>query len=259
MKEKVRKRLDQGLVEWGFVETRSKAQQLIRSGYVEVQSIRGWEVIQEPSFDISAKSQNELRVKTSPLLKFVSRGGVKLDHALEHIQLSVEAFRVLDLGQSTGGFSDCVLQRGAVQVIGVDVGSGQLHKNLQKDPRVISFENLHAVDLMNSPDFLRHVAMPVDLIVADVSFISLTKVLEPALQYLKPRGFVLALVKPQFELDRKALNNKGVVKDPRRFLEVENNIRNFAATCGIAVLDYFPSSLTGQDGNQEFFIYAQKN
>jgi len=259
MKEKVRKRLDLRLVEMGFVETRSKAQQLIRSGSVEVQINRMWEVIEEPAFDVSAKSQDELRVKNSSLLKFVSRGGVKLDQALEKTKLSIEGFRVLDIGQSTGGFSDCVLQRGAILVIGVDVGSAQLHKSLQSHPRVVSIEKLHAADLNSSEDFLRHVADHVDLIVADVSFISLTKVLGSSLEYLKPGGYVLALVKPQFELDRQALNNKGIVKDPKRFLEVEDQMRTFATTCGLNVLDYFPSSLKGQDGNQEFFIYAQKN
>lgn len=259
MKEKVRKRLDLSLVEMGFVETRSKAQQLIRSGHVEVQTNRGWEVVEEPAFDLSGKNQDELRVKNSPLLKFVSRGGVKLDQALEKTQLSIENFRVLDIGQSTGGFSDCVLQRGALQVIGIDVGSGQLHKNLQSNSRVVSFEKLHAADLNSSEEFLRHVTTAVDLIVADVSFISLTKVLSSSLEYLKPDGYVLALVKPQFELDRQALNSKGIVKDPKKFLEVEKQIRNFATSSGLKVLDYFPSSLKGQDGNQEFFIYAQKN
>lgn len=259
MKEKARKRLDQGLVELGFVETRSKAQQLIRSGYVEVLLSRGWEAVEEPAFDISSKTHEQLRVKDSPLLKFVSRGGVKLDQALEHTGIPVAGVRALDLGQSTGGFTDCLLQKGAAQVIGLDVGSGQLHKKLRQDSRAVCIENLHATELKTSEIFLRHVTNPVDLIVADVSFVSLTKVLAPSLEYLKPGGYVLALVKPQFELDRQALNSKGVVKDPSRFSQVEERIRAFAAACELNVRDYFPSALAGQDGNQEFFIYAQKN
>lgn len=259
MKKESRKRLDVGLVEWGFVETRSKAQQLIRSGAVEIQTATGWKSVNEPAFDISSKNQQQFRVKQSPLLQFVSRGGIKLDSALKLVGLAVDGFRVLDLGQSTGGFTDCVLQNGAKFVIGVEVGSNQLHNKLKSDPRLICFEKLHAADLKESPMFLQMVQQPVDLIVADVSFISLTKVLGPALEYLKPGGFVLALVKPQFELDRQALNGKGIVKDFGRFLEVEDKIKTFVLDNEIKILDYFQSALVGQDGNQEFFIYAQKN
>lgn len=259
MKKESRKRLDVGLVEMGFVETRSKAQQLIQSGSVEVETSSGWIPVKVASFDVSNHSPHQLRIKQSPLLQFVSRGGVKLDLALRHVGLSVIDFRVLDLGQSTGGFTDCVLQNGAKMVIGVEVGSGQLHKKLKSEPRVVSFENLHAAELADTPAFLRTVEKPVDFIVADVSFISLTKVLKSALEYLKPGGFVLALVKPQFELDRQALNSKGIVKDSSRFLEVENKIKAFMLENKMNVLDYFQSELVGQDGNQEFFIYAQKN
>ncbi len=259
MKKESRKRLDVGLVEWGFVETRSKAQQLIQAGAVELATPSGWKVVRASSFDISAHSSQDFRISSSPLLKFVSRGGVKLDSALRHVGLSVRGFRVLDLGQSTGGFTDCVLQNGAERVIGVEVGSGQLHNKLKLDVRVKGFENLHATDLARAPIFLQSVQKPVDLIVVDVSFISLTKVLKSALEYLKPGGFVLALVKPQFELDRQALNSKGIVKDSSRFLEVESKIKSFFLECKMKILDYFPCELVGQDGNQEFFVYAQKN
>ena len=259
MKKESRKRLDVGLVEWGFVETRSKAQQLIQSGAVEIETSSGWRVVNTPSLDVSANAPQHFRIKQSPLLQFVSRGGVKLDLALRHVGLSAKGFRVLDLGQSTGGFSDCVLQNGAECVIGVEVGSGQLHNKLKSDSRVNYFENLHAGDLATTPAFLQSVQKPVDLIVVDVSFISLTKVLKSALEYLKPGGFVLALVKPQFELDRQALNSKGIVKDSSRFLDVESKIKSFILENKMKILDYFPCELVGQDGNQEFFIYAQKN
>jgi 23S rRNA (cytidine1920-2'-O)/16S rRNA (cytidine1409-2'-O)-methyltransferase len=219
-----------------------------------------------------------LEVEASDLEKFVSRGGLKLDGALAKVVLDVSGFHCLDVGQSTGGFTDCLLQRGAASVVGVDVGHSQLHPRLRDDPRVICIEGVNARELSlehlpvgaapprpwvtdgersrqsrsYSPDTL------FDLIVADVSFISLTKVLPQWPALLREGGRVLSLVKPQFEVGAEKVGRGGIVRDASLFATVEKTISDACTDAKLNVLDYFESSITGSDGNHEFFVYAER-
>ena len=264
-------RADQVLVTQGLAESRAHAQRLIADARVLWHNGRDWQPLKKASYELDASTP--LKVLTSDTDKYVSRAGMKLAGALAHTQLSVQGFNVLDLGTSTGGFADCLLQNGAARVLGVDVGHGQLHARLQEDARLTLFENLNARYLDAETlaqcwdDLPSTDAEPIthgfDLAVADLSFISLTKILpifarseaQPAL--LKNQGYILMLVKPQFELDAEALSKAGIVKDPERYHEVQRNIIQACMASELSVLDYFESPITGTDGNREFFVFAQ--
>lgn len=199
-----------------------------------------------------------LEVAAALVEEFVSRGGTKLAGALDHCRLSVEGARVLDVGLSTGGFAECLLRRGAAFVLGVDVGRDQLHASLRSHPRLKSLEGVNARDL---PEVLVHEAAgpePFDLVVADVSFISLTLVLPSVLQYLKEGGRLLALVKPQFEVGREGLSKGGIVKSPAEHEKAKHKILEFLRVSSLAEEDYFASPIDGADGNKEFFVLARK-
>lgn len=211
------------------------------------------------NFDISEICANSLFIKQNDLHKFVSRGGLKLEAALKHLKLDVENMQVLDVGQSTGGFTDCLLQNKVKSVVGIDVGQEQLHKKLRNHLKVTFFESLHVNLLAVSQNFLQSVPVAgFDLIVADVSFISLTKVMSHLNPYLRNKGLFLFLVKPQFELDSNALDKNGIVKDEKNYSIVQNQVQAEAIQVFGQVKDYFKSELQGKDGNQEFFIYGQK-
>ena len=268
-------RIDQVLVTQNLAESRAHAQRLVSDGRVSMHNGRDWQVIKKASYELD--DTTPLQVADSDTDKFVSRAGMKLAGALAHTQLSVAGLNVLDLGTSTGGFSDCLLQNGAARVIGVDVGHGQLHTRLQDEPRLTVFENLNAryldaetlaerfADLndenKNVAPITHGFAQFFDLAVADLSFISLTKVLPIFTNsddsLLKPNGHILMLVKPQFELDADALSKAGIVKDPTRYAEVQANILQACVMQDLTVLDYFASPITGTDGNHEFFVFAQ--
>jgi 23S rRNA (cytidine1920-2'-O)/16S rRNA (cytidine1409-2'-O)-methyltransferase len=188
-------------------------------------------------------------------LKYVSRAGLKLEGALQRTDLSVEKLICLDVGQSTGGFSDVLLAKGAAEVVGFDVGHGQLHARLRSHPRLKSFEGVNARDAAEHP-ILRGYLNKADLVVGDVSFISLRILLPELTAFLVPRGRMLFLVKPQFELARSHLNKKGVVRDAGDYERVEESIRSAVADQGLKLVDYFESCIVGQDGNREFFAYA---
>ncbi|HRA63884.1 MAG TPA: TlyA family RNA methyltransferase, partial [Burkholderiaceae bacterium] len=195
--------------------------------------------------------------------RFVSRGGLKLAGALERQQISVAGLLCLDLGQSTGGFTDCLLQGGATHVVGVDVGSGQLNEVLRDDPRVTCIERVNARN-MTLEDVLPALAESAagvqfdgfDLMVGDLAFISQTLVLPAAVPMLKPGGQVLMLVKPQFELQPGQVGKGGIVTDASMFALVERRIRDAHRALGLQVQAYFASSIQGGDGNQEFFIHS---
>ena len=268
-------RIDQVLVTQNLAESRAHAQRLVSDGRVSMHNGRDWQVIKKASYELD--DTTSLQVADSDTDKFVSRAGMKLAGALAHTQLSVAGLNVLDLGTSTGGFSDCLLQNGAARVIGVDVGHGQLHTRLQDEPRLTVFENLNAryldaetlaerfADLNDENKNVARIthgfAQFFDLAVADLSFISLTKVLPIFTNsddsLLKPNGHILMLVKPQFELDADALSKAGIVKDPARYAEVQANILQVCVAQNLTVLDYFASPITGTDGNHEFFVFAQ--
>jgi len=189
----------------------------------------------------------------------VSRGGLKLEGALRHTGLDVTGAVCLDVGQSTGGFTDCLLQHGASLVVGVDVGQGQLHERLRIDPRVLAIEQCNAREL--SAERLvtaggPQAAGPFDCVVGDLSFISQTLVWPALLPLLKPNGHLLMLVKPQFELQPEHIGKGGLVKDVALYARVEQRIAQACQGNGLTQRDYFESTITGGDGNREFFVWA---
>ena len=250
-------RADLLLVEKGLAPSRAKAQELIEGGRVFVAIDGKKHAVAKASAKIPPEHVEHLIVEASPMgREFVSRGGIKLDGALSRIGLDVRGSNALDVGISTGGFADCLLQRGAERVVGVDVGHGQLADRLRTDERVKLLEGVNARDLAKAPLLEMNAGQRFDLLVIDVSFISLTLVLPEAIQYLKESAPVLALVKPQFEVGREGLGKNGIVSDPRLYGEVEEKIRRACAQAGLSVGDYFESSIQGTDGNREFFIHA---
>ncbi len=240
-------RADVLLVERGLAPSRTAAQRLIAGGHVFAREGDARVALTKPSVTLSADIA--LEVEASELDRFVSRGGLKLDGALTHVGFDVTGLHCLDVGQSTGGFTDCLLQRGAAHVVGVDVGHDQLHARIRADARVTCIEGVNARALSK-------VGEPFDLIVADVSFISLTKVLPQWPALLATDGHVLSLVKPQFEVGADNLARGGIVRDSALYSSVETDIRNACMNAGLQVLDYFASPITGTDGNREFFVHA---
>ena len=245
-------RADQLLVEAGLAESRSAARRMIEAGRVSADG----EPVGKPSQELAASAQ--LSVADDETDRYVSRGGLKLAGALTHTGLSVADACCLDVGQSTGGFSDCLLQAGAHQVVGVDVGHGQLHRRLAGDPRVVCIEGVNARELDAAALGSHLPATGFDLIVCDASFISLTLLMPRWRALLAPAGQVLALVKPQFEVGPDGLGKGGIVRDASRYGDVEARVRHGAGQAGLAVLDYFDSPITGGDGNREFFIHASR-
>ena len=271
-------RADLLLVERGLAPSRTAAQRLIAARLVFVGEGNSRVALSKPS--VSVADDISLEVEASDLDRFVSRGGLKLDGALTHVALDVAQLRCLDVGQSTGGFTDCLLQRGAAHVVGVDVGHDQLHPRMRADARVTCIEGVNARTLDESVLVgATLAAIPrkqttndgtvnrgqgrsndvlFDLIVADVSFISLTKVLPQWPALFAATGRVLSLVKPQFEVGADNINRGGIVRDVSLYAAVEKAIRGACSQAGLRVLDYFDSSITGTDGNREFFIYAER-
>jgi len=246
-------RADQLLVARGIAPTRSAAQRLIERGAVRWRAPAGWMLPRKAGDDLPETC--ELQLADDAELRYVSRGGLKLDAALARCGIDASGRTCLDVGQSTGGFSDVLLQRGAARVVGIDVGHGQLHPKLRSDTRVVSIEGINARSLDAS-------MLPVpryDLIVGDLSFISLTLVL-PALAPLLDAdgGELLMLVKPQFELQPADIGKGGIVRDPAAYRRVEARIREGCAACGLDVIDWFDSPIAGGDGNREFFVRARR-
>lgn len=252
-------RLDLLLVERKLATSRTQAQELIQSGLVFLKKADQNIPLLKSNFQVDEPSKNLIFVQDNLLQKFVSRGGLKLEQALAHVKLSVLNLKVLDIGQSTGGFTDCLIQHKAQLVVGIDVGHQQLHQKIRQLANVKFHEGLHVKDLSDSEPFLNSVpADKFDLVVGDVSFISLTKVMSFVKPYLKSQGHYLFLVKPQFELTAKDLDRNGVVKEPKKYGLVQSVIEQEARQQFGNVIDYFSSETPGKDGNQEFFIYGQK-
>lgn len=251
-------RLDQALVRMGLAPSRNKAQELIESGRVEILEDGLWKTCSSASKNVSAfldkPAADWVRLAGAELLKYVSRGGLKLESALAHLRLDVRGWTCLDCGQSTGGFTDCLLQAGADRVVGFDVGRDQLAPRLRQDPRVRWAEGLHLRDLAESEWYrAERPARGFDLIVADLSFISIEK----AFPCLRGQGSrLLALVKPQFEAGPENLNRRGVLADDTLIPAIESRVRKTAEENGWKTLDFFASGLEGRDGNREFFLYA---
>ena len=241
-----KERLDKLLVERGLVQSRERASALILAGKVVVEDHAVDKVGTRIPIDA------DIRLKGGDI-PYVSRGGLKLEKGLESFDISVAGRVAIDVGASTGGFTDCLLQRGAVQVYAVDVGYGQLAWKLREDPRVVNLERTNIRDL--TADTLG--AAP-SLAVIDASFISLDKVLPATLPLLAPDGEVLALIKPQFEVGRGQVGKGGVVRDPVQHAEVVEKVRESAASLGCRVLGVVESPLLGPKGNREFLIHLQK-
>ena len=242
-------RADQLLVERGIAPTRSAAQRLIATGAVRWRAPAGWRVPAKAGEELPSGAEVELTDDAE--LRFVSRGGLKLDGALARLAIDVAGWTCLDVGQSTGGFTDVLLQRGAARVVGVDVGHGQLHPRLAADPRVAALEGVNARHL----EAARLPVARFDLIVGDLSFISLTLVL-PALVPLLGAGRLLLLVKPQFELQPADIGAGGQVKSEAAYAKVEQRLRDACAARGLAVLGWIDSATPGGEGAREFFLHA---
>lgn len=248
-------RADLFLVEQGLASSRTQAQTMIAAGRVFADG----KPITKAAFKLDA--QAEISITPDEVDRYVSRGGLKLAGALASAKLDVSNMLALDVGISTGGFTDCLLQNGARKVIGVEVGHDQLHPRLLADPRVIQFEGVNARNL--SPSVIESALLTeaentsIDVIVGDVSFISLTLVLPALRSVLQVDGLLLFLVKPQFELGPQALARGGIVRDETLYPQVEDKIKAAAEAAGFVVLDYFASPIAGGDGNREFFIYAR--
>jgi 23S rRNA (cytidine1920-2'-O)/16S rRNA (cytidine1409-2'-O)-methyltransferase len=240
-------RADQLLVERGLAASRTAAQRMIEAGRVY------WHGGAIAKAAQTLPENADLRVAANEDDRYVSRGGIKLAGALAATGVSVRDKVCLDLGQSTGGFTDCLLQSNAARVTGVDVGHAQLHQRLKKDARVVSLEGINARHLRDSS----LAGQSFDLIVGDLAFISLTLILPQLPPLLTPHGDMLLLVKPQFEVGPAHIGKGGIVRDDALYPQVETKMREAAQAAGLRVLDYFPSSMTGTDGNREFFIWTQ--
>ena len=287
-------RADQLLLHRELATSRSQAQRLIAAGVLwraDVGSSAVWKRIGKNSDELPADAQIELLDASEA--RYVSRGGLKLEGALRNSGVKVEGKTCLDVGQSTGGFTDCLLQHGAQRVVGVDVGLGQLHPAMRAHPKVLALEQINARELVaadltaaqadwagsagefheesavaeslsTAPDAAPDTAAPngnsfdaaFDLIVGDLSFISQTLVLPALVPLLKPGADVLMLVKPQFELQPGQVGKGGIVKDPAMYALVEQRIRDTYTELGLVIKGWFDSPITGGDGNREFFVHA---
>ena len=257
-------RADQLLVERGLAVSRSQAVRLIASG-VRWQDGATWRQVAKNKDDIPADAP--LQLQDDAEARYVSRGGLKLEGALRATGLDVSGQWCLDVGQSTGGFTDCLLRHGATRVVGIDVGQAQLHPRMREDARVLCVEGVNARAL----DAIEFIAECQDwsgaggnfdgyfsTLVADVSFISLTLVLPAVVPLLAPGGHLLVLVKPQFELQPGQVGKGGIVRDASLYAVVEQRIREGCAAAGLAVAAWLPSAIEGGDGNREFFIHARR-
>lgn len=246
-------RIDQLLVQRGLAPSRSAAQRLIAQGAVRWLGPEGWSSPRKAGDELPEGCK--LQIADDAELRFVSRGGLKLAGALDRCGIDVAGLTCLDVGQSTGGFTDVLLQRGARRVVGIDVGHGQLHPRLRGDARVVAIEGLNArtIDAASLPE------PRYGLIVGDLSFISLTLVLPALAPLLADDGELLMLVKPQFELQPADIGKGGIVRDAAAYPRVEARIREACAGCGLAVSDWFDSPIAGGDGNREFFVRARRD
>jgi 23S rRNA (cytidine1920-2'-O)/16S rRNA (cytidine1409-2'-O)-methyltransferase len=239
-----RERLDRQLVERGFAESREKAQALIMAGDVLVDGRKA----EKAGSTVSTSSTIELLARP----RFVGRGGIKLQEALDHFKVNPQGMVCLDVGASTGGFTDCLLQNGAAKVHAVDVGHGQLDWKLRTDPRVVVYEGLNARHLT-----LSDIGEPVDLAVCDVSFISLTLILPAIGPMLKPEAGMIVLVKPQFEAGREQVGKGGIVRDPQVQQAACDRVAEAVAALGFrwSVID---SPIPGAEGNREILLHAYR-
>lgn len=243
---KQKDRLDKLMVDRELVKSRDRAKALIMAGNVVVDGRQE----SKAGALIAIGAVIALREDDIP---FVSRGGVKLEGALDYFMLNPAGKIVMDIGSSTGGFTDCVLKRGAARVYAIDVGYGQLDWSLRQDPRVVLHEktNIRHLEADRIPELI-------DLVVIDVSFISLTQVLPRALDFMTTEGELLALVKPQFEVGKGMVEKGGVIRDEEKRRSAVQKVSEFAAAAGFLVMGTYESPLPGQKGNREYFIHLRR-
>ena len=242
----MKERLDILLVNRNLAQSRERAKAIIMSGNVFVEGQR------EDKAGSTFPGEVQIEIKGNPL-KYVSRGGLKLEKAIKQYGVKPEGKICMDVGSSTGGFTDCMLQNGAVKVYAVDVGTNQLAWKLRTDERVVSMEKTNIRYL--TPN---QIGDPIDLASIDVSFISLTKVLQPVRDLLILEGEVVALIKPQFEAGREKVGKKGVVRDRKVHFEVIEQVNSYAASIGFDCLDLSFSPIKGPEGNIEYLLYMKK-
>jgi 23S rRNA (cytidine1920-2'-O)/16S rRNA (cytidine1409-2'-O)-methyltransferase len=240
-----RRRLDAELVRRGLATSRGEATELIDGRRVLVNGA----IADKPARQVAAGDQVLI---AGPPQRFVGRGGLKLDHALDVFAIDVAGWRALDAGASTGGFTDCLLQRGASEVVAVDVGHGQLHERLRSDPRVVNMERTNIRDITTAM-----VGGAVDIAVGDLSFISLRLVIPPVVSVCQPGAPMVLLVKPQFEAGRVEVSRgRGVITDPAIWQRVQDEIGRILTSSGCEVAGWTDSPITGADGNREFLVHA---
>lgn len=262
-------RIDQLLVQRGLATSRSQAQRLVVAGVswrLPAPAGNLWRKTGKSGDDVPDHA--ELQLADTRESRYVSRGGVKLEAALASAGVNPHGKLCLDVGQSTGGFTDCLLQAGATHVVGVDVGHGQLHPSLRADVRVSCVEKVNAREL-RSDSLVAENSIPISagcikgikfsLVVGDLSFISQTLVLPALVPLLAPGGDMLMLVKPQFELQPQDIGKGGIVRDPALYAQVEQRLRKACAELDLWVMGWFDSPVTGGDGNREFFIHARNS
>ncbi|HEX9929891.1 MAG TPA: TlyA family RNA methyltransferase [Pyrinomonadaceae bacterium] len=243
-----RERIDKLLVGRGLAESRTKAQALVMAGVVLVEEQR----VEKPSQEFSIEANIRIKGATAES-RYVGRGGLKLEKALEHFQVDAKDFVCLDVGSSTGGFTDCLLQHGAQRVVAVDVGTNQLDWKLRQDERVEARENVNA-RYLKPEDF----AEKFDLAVMDVSFISVTKILPALVPLLKETGKIVALIKPQFEVGRGEVGKGGIVREPEKHERVVREVNQAAEDLGLKIIGVIDSPILGADGNKEFLAFYAK-
>jgi 23S rRNA (cytidine1920-2'-O)/16S rRNA (cytidine1409-2'-O)-methyltransferase len=243
---KRKERLDKILVERGIVQSRERARALILAGKIAVEG----RTLDKPGTQIEREAQVQLRGGDQP---YVSRGGIKLEGALSTFEIDPKGMVVMDVGASTGGFTDCVLQREAKKVYAVDVGYGQLAWKLRKDPRVVNLERRNIRYLKTE-----EIEEKIDLILIDTSFISIEKFLSHLLHFLKKGGMIVGLIKPQFEVGKGEVGKGGVVREEALHQKVIERISKFGQSLGLSVLGVVDSPLLGPKGNKEFFIFFKE-
>lgn len=243
-----RERIDKLLVERGLADSRTKAQALVMAGVVLVEEQR----VEKPSQEFSIEAKIRIKGATAES-RYVGRGGLKLEKALEHFQIDVADFVCLDVGASTGGFTDCLLQHGTRRVVAVDVGTNQLDWRLRQDDSVEVRENVNA-RYLKPEDFTEKF----DLAVMDVSFISVTKILPALVPLLKETGKILTLIKPQFEVGRGEVGKGGIVKEPEKHERVIREVNQAAESLGLKIIGVIDSPILGADGNKEFLAFYAK-
>jgi 23S rRNA (cytidine1920-2'-O)/16S rRNA (cytidine1409-2'-O)-methyltransferase len=243
-----KERIDKLLVEMGFADSRTKAQALVMAGVVVVNEKR----IEKPSQEFSSDAKIRIKGKNAES-KYVGRGGLKLEKALQEFQICVNEYVCLDIGSSTGGFTDCLLQDGAKKVVAVDVGTNQIVWKLRNDARVDVRENVNA-RYLKPEEFTEKF----DLIVMDVSFISVTKILQVLPVLLKNTGKIITLIKPQFEVGKGEVGKGGIVRDTEKHRQVISEVNSFAESCGLKVSGLTDSPILGADGNKEFLVLYER-